>query len=225
MKRETNIQDLLKVIALIAMLIDHLDFYYFTEHNLILRAIGRIAMPIFCFFAGYNYNGKIKYSYFFHASLLQIALYYGSSYHVLNILFMILVGKFYIKYTQKFQKYYLLHIIYLSYLSIFSLKFFDYGLMPIAIMLLGFLAKNNNKQIYFILANMLGIIMSSIYFKFNTSEWVVTLLLFSLIIIIYNFNNTTRNYSFLQTISSRSALIYCYGTIIIIFLKNIIFYL
>ena len=53
-RENANIQDLLKVIAIVAMVCDHLGLYFFPECQ-ILRVIGRIVMPVFCFFVGYNY--------------------------------------------------------------------------------------------------------------------------------------------------------------------------
>ncbi|MBY0533784.1 MAG: conjugal transfer protein TraX [Rickettsiaceae bacterium] len=47
MIRVSNYQDLLKVIALTCMIIDHIGLYFLPE-TWILRAIGRYAFPIFC---------------------------------------------------------------------------------------------------------------------------------------------------------------------------------
>jgi hypothetical protein len=51
--KQSNTQDLIKLVALFAMFIDHIGMF-FLESDFYLRAIGRTAMPIFCFFAGYN---------------------------------------------------------------------------------------------------------------------------------------------------------------------------
>lgn len=45
----------LKIIAIIAMLIDHVGALFFT-HNMTLRIIGRLTMPIMCFFIGEGYR-------------------------------------------------------------------------------------------------------------------------------------------------------------------------
>lgn len=59
MKTESNYQDFLKTIAIITMVIDHLGLYFFPEYE-IMRVIGRVSMPIFCFFVGYNFHKKPK---------------------------------------------------------------------------------------------------------------------------------------------------------------------
>lgn len=53
-----NLESLLKLIAIIAMTLDHVGLFFFDE-VIILRVIGRIAFPIFSFFIGKNLNIKI----------------------------------------------------------------------------------------------------------------------------------------------------------------------
>ena len=59
MARTSNYQDILKIIAIICMIIDHIGLYFFPE-TWILRAVGRYAFPVFCFFAGFNFRNKLK---------------------------------------------------------------------------------------------------------------------------------------------------------------------
>ncbi|ABE04776.1 F pilin acetylation protein TraX [Rickettsia bellii RML369-C] len=46
-KNKSNYQDLLKTLAIIAMIIDHIGLYLYPD-LIILRIIGRTAMPVFC---------------------------------------------------------------------------------------------------------------------------------------------------------------------------------
>lgn len=48
-----NSHDILKCVALAAMVIDHLGYYLFPE-ALWMRAVGRMAFPLFLFLVGYN---------------------------------------------------------------------------------------------------------------------------------------------------------------------------
>ncbi|MES2215171.1 MAG: TraX family protein, partial [Pseudomonadota bacterium] len=50
-----NYQDLFKTIAIILMIADHTGLYILQDLE-VLRSMGRIVMPIFCFFVGYNYT-------------------------------------------------------------------------------------------------------------------------------------------------------------------------
>ncbi|NRB10010.1 MAG: hypothetical protein HRU35_00080 [Rickettsiaceae bacterium] len=59
-KYQTNYQDLLKMMAMITMVIDHLGLYFFPD-LVIMRIIGRYTMPIFCFFVGYNYHKGVSF--------------------------------------------------------------------------------------------------------------------------------------------------------------------
>jgi hypothetical protein len=51
MVKQSNYQDLLKLIAIFVMVVDHLGVYFFPDITT-LRIIGRYAMPIFGFFVG-----------------------------------------------------------------------------------------------------------------------------------------------------------------------------
>ena len=55
-----NFQDLLKVIAIVTMLFDHMGLFFYHD-NTWLRLVGRFSMPLFLFFAGYNYY-RVKQS-------------------------------------------------------------------------------------------------------------------------------------------------------------------
>lgn len=54
-----NSYDLLKLIALATMVIDHLGAYIWTDSD-IFRVIGRMAFPLFLFLVGYSGNWKIR---------------------------------------------------------------------------------------------------------------------------------------------------------------------
>jgi len=73
MQRAANYQDLLKLIAIILMIADHVGLYFLPEVQL-LRAVGRYSMPIFCFFAGYNFKNKAR----LELLLYGLALYFIS---------------------------------------------------------------------------------------------------------------------------------------------------
>jgi TraX protein len=56
---EPNYYDLLKVVAIAAMIIDHVNDYE-GLHSKLLTAVGRIAMPLFLFLVGYNRSTRIR---------------------------------------------------------------------------------------------------------------------------------------------------------------------
>lgn len=84
--------DAFKLVALVAMTVDHLGFYLFPQLD-VLRVAGRAAAPIFCFLVGWNG------SYRWRTSLLLAAIWvsglnvlHGSGLP-LNILWIILLGR------------------------------------------------------------------------------------------------------------------------------------
>lgn len=80
-----NNYDLLKVIAIISMIIDHLGLYIFSD-LLLYRVIGRIAAPIFFYLIGYNLSYRFRFNLIFYGSMLTLLNFLVSSEISLNIL-------------------------------------------------------------------------------------------------------------------------------------------
>lgn len=88
----SNYQDLLKTIAIFCMIIDHLGLFFFPQ-VIDLRIIGRISVPIFCFFAGYNFTTKPKPTILALGLLLMMIE--AINFHIFaNILISIYVGQY-----------------------------------------------------------------------------------------------------------------------------------
>lgn len=140
-KNQSNYQDLIKALAIAVMIIDHCGLLLLP--NLYgMRLIGRGAMPIFCFFAGYNFHGKIRhniliYGLIFHA----ISSLIFNNFEILNILINIYLGQWYLllfcKQLGKFEAAFA-HIVILSFLWPLSHHYLDYGSVVIAIMIMGY---------------------------------------------------------------------------------------
>lgn len=197
---QSNYQDLLKTLAIITMIVDHFGLYFFPEYSM-MRVIGRMAMPLFCFFAGYNFNNypKIRIL-FFGIIILVMSMISMRQFFSANILISIFLGQCYIYLFQKqlitFNKAYL-HVIFTGIL--FSLDvtnaFMDYGMLVISIMILGYMAKHNlsslrlNALISIIIAMMHSI---AFFFTFFSSLDILLLMIFYLIeyllMIIYKFD-------------------------------------
>jgi hypothetical protein len=146
----SNYQDLLKVIALIAMLIDHLGLFILTDEPY-LRIIGRSVMPIFAFYAGYNFHHKIRHMIWIFAVILTVAhsLIIGPG-GPANMLVGIALGQVYLFYAgkavlhhpQRFLKHFLATLL----LGIVSQEIADYGVLTIAFMQVGYLRGNGQKD-------------------------------------------------------------------------------
>jgi len=107
-KKERN--DVLKVIAMVTMLIDHIGYIFFPN-MMILRTIGRIAFPIFAYLIGIGYEHtsslkKYMVRLFIFAMITQLPYSFFNknlSYepYQLNILFTLLVGVLFIHLINK----------------------------------------------------------------------------------------------------------------------------
>jgi hypothetical protein len=145
--RQSNYQDFIKFIAIITMIIDHLGMYFFPEATF-MRAIGRTSMPVFCFFAGYNFGGRLSLKLFLCAVIVEVFSKYfiWQQFFVTTILVTILLGQLYLflfaKYINNFYSGYI-HVVLTASLWIFSFEYIDYGTLGISIMILGYMLKHH----------------------------------------------------------------------------------
>jgi hypothetical protein len=69
--REVSSQDLWKFFAMLTMIIDHVGVYFFSQ-DITWRIIGRLSMPVWLFFVGYNFHlVKIKFDIILFLGLLM----------------------------------------------------------------------------------------------------------------------------------------------------------
>lgn len=142
-----NVQDIVKMIAIFAAIIDHIGLYFLPDIE-ILRIIGRFAMPAFCFFAGYNYNGKIKLKILLYGlTLVFIDMFYitPTSFYI-NILVPIFCGLVFIKvFENELQNFWFAYIAIVIFgcLTVITEQLVDYGTMVISGMIIGFCVKRD----------------------------------------------------------------------------------
>ncbi|WPY01272.1 TraX superfamily domain protein [Candidatus Trichorickettsia mobilis] len=182
MKAQSNHQDLLKLIAVLAMTIDHIGLYFYPEQQ-ILRAIGRLAMPIFCFFAGYNFHKRPK-----HLILILGILLYAitriifGKFQGANILISIYLGQWYIflfdHQLKKFTSSYL-HVIISGILFPYTDFLFEYGTLVITIMILGHIAKyeDRNRNLTVAITVILSLFHSFAIFTPTNTDLIITILI------------------------------------------------
>lgn len=75
--RRPNVYDYLKVLALIAMIVDHVWFLLYPDIE-ILRVVGRIAFPLFLFLVWYNHSYRVRPSLWLWGILLQCGMWAAS---------------------------------------------------------------------------------------------------------------------------------------------------
>ncbi len=206
-----NYQDVLKTIAIISMIIDHIGSYFYPE-VLILKIIGRLAMPIFSFFAGYNFKGKIRFQLLQYGIILQILQVFVFNYcFCANILISIFLGQLYIFFfnlpNPKSNSLHLSILILLIPLCIII----DYGSIPSIFILLGRKYKMNPKNIFQYSSGivLLTILINQILFQFNGVYFILfisCMLFLFFLFVAYDFTKSISCHYFI--ISRYSLIIY-----------------
>lgn len=91
--RPFNTWDALKLLALVLMVIDHIGYFFFPD-QMVWRALGRGAAPIFLFLTGFAPNSPLKWDLVVMATLMvAINIVVGGAVLPLNILATILIGR------------------------------------------------------------------------------------------------------------------------------------
>jgi len=147
-KNRANIQDLVKFIALISMMIDHWGFYL-AQDEYLFRVIGRFVLPIFAFYTGYNFHGKMRHIiWIFGAILIGLHIYVYTIF-TSNILITFAFGQLYLSYVGKAilanEQMFFLHFIVMLVSTVFTYEIMDYGTLGIAIMMIGYKARNEGE--------------------------------------------------------------------------------
>lgn len=97
-----NTYDLLKLVALLAMFVDHVGFYLFPDVAW-LRAIGRVSFPIFLFLVGYSRTTRFDAPLVICAILMFINSGVTGTFIIpLNILFAILATRLLLRMLDRF---------------------------------------------------------------------------------------------------------------------------
>lgn len=131
---ELNSYDVIKFIAIITMIIDHTG-YFFVEDNDYLRAIGRLAAPLFFFITGYVPNYQIRRSIWVYGFILTGANFWFRHQLYINILIVFAAIKWVLEYWKPENKSILTLVIIflLIYLvTLFSRDFIEYGFLGFA---------------------------------------------------------------------------------------------
>ena len=127
-----NSYDLLKAIAVITMIIDHLGAYFYPDFEL-LRVIGRLSYPLFAFCAGYNQKYNFEISLLGYALLMTMGNIIIGVDHLFDLLHgSILFSIIILRYSMRFIipslfKNLFLWFFVLWFLSIPSYLLFSYG--------------------------------------------------------------------------------------------------
>lgn len=190
----------LKIIAIIAMLFDHIGYVIFGRFSF-MNYIGRLAFPIFAFgiSEGYTHTKDLK-KYFLRLLVFAITsqipymLFMGllTNTFTLNILFTLILGLLAITVYEKLNNKYLglLFVILCSIIAHFG--HFDYGWFGIATIFIFYIFKD--KKVLMNLSFIIAVFMNYFYTYITTSriEFLFIILFCTLSLIPINLYNTKK---------------------------------
>ncbi len=179
--------DLLKSLAVVLMVIDHLGEYLYPE-MLWLRAIGRIGFPVWFFMAGYAAPRMIEPRLIIGGIILLVANYLaGQPLLPLNALFSILFVRLLIHPIMKPVEAGQISIWFvaavLTVLIIFTTPYTQYGTMALITAIFGYLVRNRDKVIdqkiivhYMIFSLTVFVLMQVIWFHFDWYQTAIVII-------------------------------------------------
>jgi hypothetical protein len=237
-KNEVTSQDLFKAIALFTMIIDHLGLYFFSQ-DIDFRIIGRVSMPIWIFFVGYNFKPerpRIDRLLIMSISLTIIMYLLGANIIPLRILFSIFFSRIIVDYynqyiipNKKLNLFEWFAIVATCLMFYTSTKcFFEYGTLAFITAIWGYNCRHKIGNIMIQSIIMLIIIsaiqITSFHFNLINSIACITLLI-PTIFLLHQYQALTFNIQgiskYIINISSRYSLyLYCLHLIIFIYLAS-----
>jgi hypothetical protein len=225
MKQQSNYQDLLKVLALIIMLVDHIGLYIYPE-NIWLRIAGRFAMPIFAFYAGYNFKGKLRHMIWICGIVIVAAWKYSYGIIIPNILIDLAIGQLYLLYAGKSimsnERKFLIHFISMLAISPITIYILDYGTITIAYMMIGFMIANRSEdQGHLLLATSVLMIFNLVRFEIDEIGNFIAMLfaISSSFFVLYRAPHKTTIALKVTLISRNMLYIYILSTLALIFIN------
>ena len=138
--------DLLKSLALLLMILDHVGFFFYPENEW-FRVVGRASMPIWLFLIGYARSRDLSKPIWIAAGLLALAPFIlGGSLLPLNILVTIIICRLVLDFAARIIFHDWERMCYggfiIAILMICTFMFFEYGTAALLIALSGYLARH-----------------------------------------------------------------------------------
>ncbi len=147
--KELTSYDLLKSLALILMICDHVGHHFYPD-EMWLRVLGRMCLPIWFFLIGYANSAQLSKSLWIGAGFVLVSAIIAGQYILpLNILFSILILRYFRK-TVILRTFHSPEAMRGMFFIIVFLYFpthvlFEYGAMAMLMVLFGFMARNKEK--------------------------------------------------------------------------------
>ncbi len=138
--------DLLKSLALLLMIVDHVGYFFFPEESW-FRVIGRLSVPIWFFLIGYADKRHVQSGIWIGALLIVLStLFAGEFVFPLNILFMLALARLWVdrimaRALQSYEAFAGMFFL-LFFLSFPTMLLFEYGTMGVMFTVFGYLRRH-----------------------------------------------------------------------------------
>lgn len=187
---EINAHDVIKCVAIILMVIDHVGKYFYPDINE-FRLIGRMAFPLFMFLIGWSLQYDFRKSLLFFAlALTAVDIVTHQAILPLNILYAILLTRVVIGWLHKgsYVKTHLFVIFALLFVWWLPLRLLvDYSTTAIMFAICGYLVrkKARDKKVisFFVLTAVFHIATQSLFFNFSPIQ--VAIMISAIAIIVW----------------------------------------
>ena len=172
------------------MIFDHVAMIFFP-YFVNLRLPGRIALPLFCFFAGYNASKHIRYLILFWGIVMSFLHYLIFGDLAINLLVTIFFGKLLLRRLQTNPKPLYIQGLFILCIAVSFIPFTHYleaSMLPVAFMLVGYVAKLRRSYMLMLILSLLGLIafMPFIFLRFGIPQYAITSVLFIFTAILLN---------------------------------------
>ena len=167
---QVNSHDVLKVIAVVSMLVDHVGLYYLHD-NLTCRVIGRLAAPLFFFLIGSSRSRRLDCRWLWYGGGLTILYHMAWQHVVVNLLInMFLCRQLLVVLPEKTLQpvYWVLLFAGLVLCDEVLSPWFEYGTQGLMFVISGWLVARADPRA------MLWISMSVMYFALNHLAWMLS---------------------------------------------------
>lgn len=196
--KDINAYDIVKFLAISLMVIDHIGFFLLPD-DVMLRAIGRICVPMWFFLAGYSRAGwKDPLIIGGMAVLVAADIYFKSPVFPLNVLATILIiriihTRFLDRYLENVDAVKIITMVIVIILWDFMAAFlWEYGSLAFLFSICGTLVRQGRKdrlaQVWFVLAGLIFCMMETIAFAFTFAQATVMVAgVFTTLFLLYSF--------------------------------------
>jgi hypothetical protein len=160
---EISTRDLLKAIAAITMILDHIG-WLFMDNDPYLRSVGRFAAPVYFFLIGNAKSYKFSFPLLVYGAIVSVFVSLHTEWYQIDILISFLVIRYFLRYApdgtwKAVPLFLILFFCMATHVQFF--KFIAYGTLGLLWAMTGYLNKTNNKNIYWFLPL---VIMASYYY-------------------------------------------------------------